>query len=741
MLLPIYMLTLTFNIQPAKADPATFMVPDDYPTIQEAIDAASPGCLILVSHGTYRGNLIITKSIKLVGEEPHTTVLDGQRTSNVIEVTADDVQISGFTIQNSSSDNLVTKKMGAGIFLSRSSDVTIRDNIISDNGWGIRLERSGNNSISNNKIANNSIGLRIQWSDNNIIVDNLIVNNILEHGGIRCCGLWLTSSYGNTLKGNNLTGNRYNFAVGGNILTHYINDVDTSNTVDGKPIYYLVNQRNQQVPTEAGYVAVVSSTNITVRNLELINNYDGVLFAYSTHSIVENVNIHENWVGVRLTYASSNVIDSNTMMNNAFGISLSNSHDNFIMFNNVSNVYWGWGVYLHSSTQNTINCNSFLRNGRGVELYKSEDNTLCYNNFIENRDQVILYSSSNNRWDDQENEGNYWSDYAGRDVNNDTVGDTKTPHLGLDYHPLLLPFQHHFPMLKLEVYIYNVDLSKLHATIDAAIWIKAPSIFDIPSVTITGDGLAMVQCDSSRETMYSGRTKFVTWFLGGMGEMYPFDCYEMNFTVLNPLPSTRFGTDFNFLRYYSRACFQGSNIQSLMDTWETTDQLGELPIAEYTSTGFTVKLERKWQLPTLQILVPILASYSFLGASLFLKKVDHKLRVYLSIFAFSAGFLFIIQTLLPYRSTYSIPEFLLTNLVTNLTIIGSFTMIGSVFATRISVFLEGAAMIVSSVMFAVLYHFLFSGRIALLPSIILLISQVLVLVVGVAGLWLRFSRT
>ena len=42
-LLTIGMLSLAFNIQPVKAEPTTIIVPDDYPTIEKAINAASSG--------------------------------------------------------------------------------------------------------------------------------------------------------------------------------------------------------------------------------------------------------------------------------------------------------------------------------------------------------------------------------------------------------------------------------------------------------------------------------------------------------------------------------------------------------------------------------------------------------------------------------------------------------------------------------------------------------------------------
>ena len=79
----------------------TIIVPDDYPTIQEAINNANNGDTIFVRVGTYYENLVVDKSITLTGENKETTIIDGGKKENVTKIIADHVTISGFTITNS----------------------------------------------------------------------------------------------------------------------------------------------------------------------------------------------------------------------------------------------------------------------------------------------------------------------------------------------------------------------------------------------------------------------------------------------------------------------------------------------------------------------------------------------------------------------------------------------------------------------------------------------------------------
>ena len=60
-----------------KAEPKTIVVPDDYTTIQEAIDNAVADDTIYVYQGIYHENIGISKPVSFIGEDRDSTIIDG----------------------------------------------------------------------------------------------------------------------------------------------------------------------------------------------------------------------------------------------------------------------------------------------------------------------------------------------------------------------------------------------------------------------------------------------------------------------------------------------------------------------------------------------------------------------------------------------------------------------------------------------------------------------------------------
>ena len=188
---------------------------EDFTKIQDAINASQDGDTIRVYAGTYKENIIVNKSVGLIGNGSELTTINGGENGDVVSITADGVNLSGFYIDGSgspysgisseSNHNLIYKNKCSnnwnGILLSYSSYSTIMNNIFENNNHGIYLKWSSHSTITNNIYENSWYGIRVMDSSNNTITNNTIFNNN--------CGIYLSSvSKFNTAHYNNIFNNR-----------------------------------------------------------------------------------------------------------------------------------------------------------------------------------------------------------------------------------------------------------------------------------------------------------------------------------------------------------------------------------------------------------------------------------------------------------------------------------------------------------------------------------------------------
>ena len=327
--------------------------------------------------------------------------------------------------------------IGTGINLSGRTNVTVKNMEISNFFYGIYLNSSLNNSLSSNNVQENFYGIYLSASSHNSILgcnitesgssgvwfrsssNNTIGENRVTENGQD--GIWLScssddnrvlgnmveaNSYGiriddysnNMLRNNELRDNGCNFGVFGSLLPEFIQDIDESNTINGKPVYYWVNRQDAAVPLDAGYVALVNCSGITVQNLNLSSNGQGILLASTTESQITQNNITANIHGIYMCDSANNTVTGNNITNNA---------------------------------------------ANGIYLYYSQNNTFFHNNFIGNTTPVYDVGDPTNIWDNGV-EGNHWSDYEEKYPNAaelDNSGIWNTPYVldgnNQDNHPLV----------------------------------------------------------------------------------------------------------------------------------------------------------------------------------------------------------------------------------------------------------------------------------------------------------------
>ena len=212
--------TVTPTTTPA---PTTWYVDDngspcpdpDYPTIQQAIDAARPGDTIIVCDGTYNEQLDIHTSLTILSNNGAGSTFIGQFSSYIanIDITADSVTLGG---------------TGHGFDIYGFIDV--ESSYFSDPITGI--------SIVNNKIHNDGTYNGIRFLNNGCatISDNTISGNIIydSHDGIQFNNY--QSEY--DIKNNTITGNNIYYCGNGISFYNYDSEGDVyNNTVDGNNIH------------------------------------------------------------------------------------------------------------------------------------------------------------------------------------------------------------------------------------------------------------------------------------------------------------------------------------------------------------------------------------------------------------------------------------------------------------------------------------------------------------------------
>ncbi len=184
-----------------------------YSSIGAAVAAASAGDVIQVSQGTYNEDVVVGKTISLVGANRNNTIIDATGLKNGIYVDGMDnaglrgVSVSGFKVQNANFE---------GILITNASGVTISDNHVVKNninlnintaecpdipsfetnegfdcGEGIHLSGVDHSIIANNLVENNSGGILLS-DDTGATHDNLIMGNTVQNNPFDC-GITLAS--------------------------------------------------------------------------------------------------------------------------------------------------------------------------------------------------------------------------------------------------------------------------------------------------------------------------------------------------------------------------------------------------------------------------------------------------------------------------------------------------------------------------------------------------------------------
>ena len=147
-------------------------VPLNFTSIQAAVDNANSSDTIVISSGTYRENLIINKSLTLIGEDRDTTIVDGLGVGDAISIRSDSVTITGLTVISNG-----TGIRGNAIGVDHQGGIIVDATKLAGSYYALSLAFCSNSIFSNNIIVNNTFGIELIYTNNNVFSNNTISGN------------------------------------------------------------------------------------------------------------------------------------------------------------------------------------------------------------------------------------------------------------------------------------------------------------------------------------------------------------------------------------------------------------------------------------------------------------------------------------------------------------------------------------------------------------------------------------
>ncbi len=387
----------------------------NFSRIQEAIDVSEAGGEIIVMNGTYHGNLVVERSISLIGDGSP-VLMGGDASAPIITINASGVVLDGFVLPGCAVEecdsaavlilsdgskvlnNTISGSSSHGICILNSKGHLIKGNQIYDNfKAGIRLAGANHSHVEATEVYGNAYGIFIEGSEHNWVSDSKIWGNGAD-------GITIASSLGNEFTGNSIHNNSEN----GVHLQESTNNAFVANRIMDcgySGIDILRSKSNMMVVNtikrcgEMGINVDSSNNNMIVRNSISENDLNGIgLQGSKSNSVMENVIEDSRESGISVRHKSiENLITYNAISGNKrYGLVFDDSDLNFVQANKIRENTDG--IIMRNCRDNALIENELDQNSFGISLEIVENVIVSTNNITNStRDGVRLLRCDNSK--------------------------------------------------------------------------------------------------------------------------------------------------------------------------------------------------------------------------------------------------------------------------------------------------------------------------------------------------------
>ncbi len=315
---------------------------------------------------------------------------------NQINNTTEGIWLS-FVDNSTVTGNTLRDIFDQAIHLDTCTNVTVSTNSITNaQSSAINLLNSINLTVSGNNIQGGNDGIHLSGGRGALVASNIV--NGTANNGIYVNSGHLSSTFnGNTvtnglngfyieyvsyltLDSNALSGNTYNFHLEAYSIEQFYHRVNTTNTVNGKPVYYLVNASGGTVPTGAGLAILANTTNYLVSGVTIDHEWHGIRLFQCTGINVINVAISSSFYGLLAEYAVNSTLTDSRVNGGEYGSQFWYG-TNLTAVRDVMNgsLYSGMQVYYSRSI--TVDNSSFNNTGNGLYLSGTDVSNITNSRF------------------------------------------------------------------------------------------------------------------------------------------------------------------------------------------------------------------------------------------------------------------------------------------------------------------------------------------------------------------------